>query len=125
MAVSLDDLRTVLRTSREQGAPRTEAPAAEQAAARTVAPAEATPARAADDPGARADAALATPYDRAIAELEAMNPDMPVQLDGMDKPLPLRELLAQVREEAQADLAEVPLLEAAATCFIRTGAAAA
>ena len=75
--------------------------------------------------GARADAALASPYDRAVADLEALSPDLPVQMDGMAGPVPLRELLAMMREEVQADLADVPLLEAAATCFIRTGAAVA
>ncbi len=63
--------------------------------------------------------------ERAVADLETARGDLPVQLDGMDAPVPLRELMATMREEMQADLADVPLLEAAATCFIRTGAAAA
>lgn len=72
-----------------------------------------------------ADKALATPYDQAAAQLEASNPDMLVRLDGMENPMTLRELMAQVRNEAAADLADAPLLEVAASCFLRTGAAVA
>ena len=71
------------------------------------------------------DKALATEMDQAAAQLEAMNPEMPIMVDGMDAPIPLREYMAQVRNEAAADLADAPLLEVAAACAIRTGTAAA
>lgn len=87
------------------------------------------PAARQSQPAGQSDAKVADPtfagMERAVADLEALNPDLPVQLDGMAGPVPLRELMAMMREEMQADLADVPLLEAAATCFIRTGAAAA
>jgi len=57
---------------------------------------------------------------RAAMDLEASNPDLMVQLDGMDAPVRLADLMAQVRQEVADDLAEVPLIETAATCFLRS-----
>lgn len=51
-----------------------------------------------------------------IAEIEARNPDLLVQLDGMDAPMPLHELLISVRAEAEVDIANAPLLQMAAEC---------
>lgn len=47
-------------------------------------------------------------------------PEMEVQLDGMDKPMRVSELMKRVREEVKAEAAEAPLIEAAANCFLRT-----
>lgn len=58
---------------------------------------------------------------RAAEELERASPDLMVQLDGMDAPMPLSKLMAQLREEVAQDLSELPLIEAAANCFLRTG----
>lgn len=57
--------------------------------------------------------------DRAAMEIEARSPDLMVQLDGMSEPARLSDLMARVREEASADAAEAPLIEAAANCFLR------
>lgn len=57
---------------------------------------------------------------RAAQELETLNPDLMVQLDGMDAPVRLADLMAKVRQEIADDLAELPLIETAATCFLRT-----
>ena len=100
------------------------APGAAAKAGNSEAPA-AGQAQPAGQSAAKADDPTFAGMERAVAELEALSPDLPVQLDGMAGPVPLRELMAMMREEVQADLADVPLLEAAATCFIRTGAAAA
>lgn len=73
-------------------------------------------------PEAPGGAAVESPaVDAAARELEATNPDLMVQLDGMDQPVRLADLLAQTRQELANDLAEVPLIETAAACFVRTG----
>lgn len=53
--------------------------------------------------------------------IEAMNPNMVVEIEGMPR-MTVAELMAKVREEAAQDLAEVPLIQAAAECFIMNGA---
>ncbi len=53
--------------------------------------------------------------------LEAQSPDLMVQLDGMDAPMPLREVIERVRREVMEDLAEGPLLQVAAECAIANG----
>ena len=58
---------------------------------------------------------------RAAVDLEAVNPDMPVRIDGMDKAMPLSEFMARVREEAAKDLEQAPLVEVAANCALRAG----
>lgn len=60
------------------------------------------------------------PLARAAGELEHNSPDLMVQLDGMDSPVPLGQLMNQLREEVAQDLAEAPLLQVAANCFIRS-----
>ena len=60
------------------------------------------------------------PLARAAGDLELNSPDLMVQLDGMDSPMPLSKLMAQLRQEVAQDLAEAPLLQVAANCFIRT-----
>lgn len=73
-------------------------------------------------PEAPGGAAVESPaVDAAARELEATNPDLMVQLDGMDQPVRLADLLAQTRQQLADDLAEVPLIETAAACFIRSG----
>jgi hypothetical protein len=60
-----------------------------------------------------------------MSQILAQFPDLRVQMDDMDQAVPLRELLDRVKQEADDDLAEVPLIEAAANCFLRTGGAVA
>ena len=59
--------------------------------------------------------------DTAARDLEAINPDLMVQLDGMEAPMRLADLMAEVRQSVADDLAEVPLIETAAACALRTG----
>lgn len=62
-----------------------------------------------------------------LAEIAQQFPDLTVQLDGMDAPMPLAEFLAQVQREAMegTDLTlggnDAPLMQAAATCFLLNG----
>lgn len=44
---------------------------------------------------------------------------MLVQLEGMDAPRPIAEVMAMVRQEAARDLEDAPLVQAAAECAIR------
>jgi hypothetical protein len=53
--------------------------------------------------------------------IEATSPDVVVEIDGLPR-MTVAELMAKVREEAAQDIAEVPLIQAAAECFLRNGA---
>jgi hypothetical protein len=66
------------------------------------------------------DAPLAGSVERAAAEAEALNPDMLVQMEGMDAPMRVGDLLAQIKEEAANDVRYSKLLEVAADCELRT-----
>lgn len=54
-------------------------------------------------------------------QIEATDPNMIVEIEGMPR-MTVSELMAKVREEAAQDVAEVPLIQAAAECFLRNGA---
>ena len=57
-------------------------------------------------------------------QLEATNPDMLIRIDGMADdapPITVAELMRTIREEVAQDLAEVPLIQTAATCFLTNG----
>lgn len=56
-----------------------------------------------------------------IAEVQAQFPDLMVQMDGMDKPVPAAELLRVVRDQAARDQQDGELLAAAAQCAIVNG----
>jgi hypothetical protein len=60
----------------------------------------------------------ANPFAARAAEIEATQPDLLVQIDGLDGPVTVRELLAGIRAEADQDIANAPLLQAAAECAI-------
>ncbi|MDP2074637.1 hypothetical protein [Hydrogenophaga sp.] len=92
-----------------------------QAADSAPARSEAQPAdNAAPEQGGQGAAVESAGVARAAQELETLNPDLMVQLDGMDAPVRLADLMAKVRQEVADDLAELPLIETAATCFLRT-----
>lgn len=76
------------------------------------------PAAAAGEAGQGADEFAG--LDARAADVEAVAPDMLVQLDGMDKPEPLGQLMNRLRQEMEMDLQDVPLLQVAAECAIRT-----
>lgn len=69
----------------------------------------------------RAPAALAqATVDRAAAEIAALNPDLMVQMDGMDHAVRVGDLLEAVKKEAGEDRKDADLLQVAASCFLRT-----
>ncbi len=128
-----------------QDAPRTDAPAAGRADTKpSPAPAKqgaqptrtdaggAGPAGAGEQgsagvSGARGNAAEAGLVAQRLAEVQQQFPDLTVQMDGMDKPMPLADFLAQVQREAMEgsdfDLGgnDAPLMQVAATCFLLNG----
>ena len=56
--------------------------------------------------------------DAQAADLARLSPDMMIQLDGMDAPARLADVLATVKQEAARDAADAPLLQVAAECFL-------
>lgn len=128
-----------------QDAPRTDAPAAGRADTQpSPAPAKqgaqptrtdaggAGPAGAGEQGGAGVsgsggNAAEAGLVAQRLAEVQQQFPDLTVQMDGMDKPMPLADFLAQVQREAMEgsdfDLGgnDAPLMQVAATCFLLNG----
>lgn len=56
-----------------------------------------------------------------VAEIEAAQPDMLVQLDGMDAPKPLSEVMAAVKAEADDLIADGDLMQQAAVCALFNG----
>lgn len=56
-----------------------------------------------------------------VAEIEAAQPDMLVQLDGMDAPKPLSEVMAAVKAEADDLIADGDLMQQAAVCALLNG----
>lgn len=85
----------------------------------TVAPAKPStlPPKAEGETAREGSAGLA----RAAADLEAINPDLLIRIDGMDEAIPLKEFMARVNAEAAKDLEQAPLIEAAAMCALRAG----
>lgn len=77
--------------------------------------------------GAGGSAAEAGLVAQRLAEVQQQFPDLTVQMDGMDKPMPLADFLAQVQREAMEgsdfDLGanDAPLMQVAATCFLLNG----
>lgn len=57
------------------------------------------------------------------AQLEATHADMMVQIEGREA-MTVAELMRTIREEVAQDLSEVPLVQAAATCFLTNGGGA-
>lgn len=66
-------------------------------------------------------AAERTSLDHSIDQVVEANPDLMVQLDGMDKPMRIGDLLERVREEAKEDKQEGDFVRAAVACFLRSG----
>jgi len=54
------------------------------------------------------------------AEIARLSPDMMVQLEGMEKPMPLADALEMVKAEAAKEAQDAPLLQVAAECFLRS-----
>lgn len=96
--------------ARTEAAPAPRQP--EAAAAQPAQPEPGKPAPTQVEPGAEFVAAEAD----AIA---ANDPDMLVMLEGMDQPVRVSELLAEVRAMEAQEMADAPLLRVAAECAIR------
>jgi hypothetical protein len=62
-----------------------------------------------------------TSLDHSVEQISEANPDLMVQLDGMEKPMRVADLLEKVREEAKEDKQEGDFVQAAAACFLRSG----
>jgi hypothetical protein len=112
-ARALDELRAARRPP-EPAAPRIPAKPAADAQTKADAPKPPAAANAATN---EVDAPAAT----AASEVAALNPDLMVQLEGMNEPMRVGDLLSAVREEAAQDLKERDLVTAAANCFLRAG----
>jgi len=67
----------------------------------------------------KADAAGAALEGQTAAALEA-NPDIMVQMEGMDAPMRADDLLEQLRKEVAEEKRDASLLDVAANCFLRT-----
>lgn len=111
-----------LADARQPKEPATRATAAPEAPNREAPPSAggagdtpAAPARA----GAAGDVQAAR-VASAADEVAALDPEMLVQLDGMDAPARVGDLLASVKEEAARDLEIGKLVDVAAKCALRT-----
>ncbi|WP_338615549.1 hypothetical protein [Pigmentiphaga sp. CHJ604] len=120
-------VRSTLDTARTRSAPETNGPEAgarpREGSAQN--PAAATPARETGTPGGARQAGGQAPGDPGdayiaarAASLAAESPDLMVQLEGMDQPMRLADALETIQREAAQDLADVPLLQVAANCFL-------
>lgn len=77
----------------------------------------ANPEKAAPAPGGEKQEGQAA-VERAAQEIEAMNPDMLVHMEGMDAPMRVGDIMARIREEAAQDVKDGKLLEVAAECSL-------
>ena len=57
--------------------------------------------------------------DRAAAEVSRLSPDLLVQLDGMDAPVRVGDLLEQARTDAASEVRDSKLIEVATLCALR------
>lgn len=79
-----------------------------------------TPRAAAADGVTAPDARTATALDAQSAEIAGLDPDLMVQLEGMDKPMRVSELLETVKREADEEAQGASLVDVAANCFLRS-----
>lgn len=111
---AMEEIAPTLRAMEPPAAPRAEPQALASVAADAPMAADAAKA-----PEATSKLVGESPeVDRAANVIEAERPDLMVQLDDMDAPVSLRELMAKVREDLGRELQEAPLIEAAAACFV-------
>lgn len=103
-------------------------PAAEPAPPASATPARAAPAAAGTDgarpPAANAKAGLVEDSAAAarVEQVKAEAPDLMVQLDGMDAPMRIDDLLAAIKAEADDMVLDGELMQVAAECALRVGA---
>jgi hypothetical protein len=94
--------------------PEAGATKAPESATKPAAPAPAAPA------GKVETNPMAASLEAQSAEIARLSPDMMVQLEGMDAPMRLADALEAVKTEAARDVQDVPLLQVAAECFLRS-----
>jgi len=127
---AIADMRTEMEGQRNAAAPPPR-PAAEATAqpkaadapgaVRAAEPARAEPGQgpgAADAPARLVDDAAAS----RVAQIAVDHPDLMVQLDGMEKPMRLADVLAAVKAEADDMKLDGDLMQAAAECALMQGA---
>ncbi|MDQ0035844.1 transcription elongation GreA/GreB family factor [Variovorax boronicumulans] len=90
------------------------------AAGETAPPAPAARAPAAGEPASAGKADDTAALDRQAAEVADLQPDLMVQMEGMDKPVRAADLLEQVKKEAADETRDASLVDVAANCFLRS-----
>lgn len=94
--------------------------AAGESAAPTPPRAAAPDAQVTANKGGAAAAPDTAALERQSAEVAELNPDLMVQLEGMDKPVRAADLLEQVKKEAADEARDSSLVDVAANCFLRS-----
>lgn len=62
-----------------------------------------------------------SPEAQRLAQVLDQFPDLMVRVDGMDQPMPARQLLEAIRAEADGEVREAPLLQVAVNCALSLG----
>lgn len=112
----------------ESVAEKAAAPRSQKAGPPEVADARGPGAAPRDTGGARGGSAGVEAVAQRLADVKAQFPDLTVQMDGMDKPMPLADFLAQVEREAMEGTDDAlggndaSLMQVAAECALMNGA---
>ena len=116
-----DPIRAFASAIDELQATRTpvDAPPSKPAAIAPLAETSARPIEAGVKPATSETAPAQAAIDRAAAEVSQINPDLLVQMDGMDAPMRVGDLLESVKREAADDVQNGKLVEAAVACALR------
>lgn len=65
------------------------------------------------------NAELKSSLDSQTTDIASLSPDMMVQLDGMDTPVRVADLMDNIKKEAAKEKEDAPLVDVAAKCFLR------
>jgi len=71
-------------------------------------------------PGTQERGAPASNLEARISEISRLSPDLMVQIEGMDKPMRVSDVIDAVKAEAAKESNDAGLLQVAAECFLRT-----
>ena len=98
------------------------AAAGESSTTSTPAPRAAATGEPAINSGENAKSSTTDPaaLERQATEAADLNPDLMVQMEGMDKPVRAADLLEQVKKEAADETRDASLVDVAANCFLRS-----
>lgn len=75
----------------------------------------------AQQPGAQPEQGGSSPEAQRLAQVLDQFPDLMVRLDGMESPVPARQLLEAIRAEADGEVRDAPLLRTAVNCALSLG----